>query len=144
MSKYGLEKKPTYQELIKSIEEPKYTINIPNRVALGIVNSPYLNFIGNETFLELEDQNSRVMMNNKIQQKATEIANEANKTKGIEENELEKKQKEQSKQMTRGFLNNLYTSLSSPEEYNTDLLFQQSTRRRPSTSSYNSFDIYDE
>jgi len=140
MFDYGLERKSTYQELIKSIEEPKYKIEYPNRVALGIVNSPYFNFFGDETFIELEQQSTQKNISDQIKQKAEEIAQQADKTKGLNIDNLRNIQG--TAQSITSQLDDIFTT-QQPTFYNTSELFQETRGREPARRP-TVFDMTDE
>ena len=54
-----LRKRPTYNELIQEIEED-VRIVLPDRRAKFLRDSPYLSYLDNETYLEVEDQQKQI------------------------------------------------------------------------------------
>ena len=54
----GLRTRPTYNELIEEIETDE-KIKLPDRRATQIRDSPYMGFLYDNTFIEMEQQNER-------------------------------------------------------------------------------------
>ena len=54
-----LRRRPTYNELIQEISED-YKVVFPDRRAKFFRDSPYLSYLDNETYLEVEDQQKTI------------------------------------------------------------------------------------
>ena len=55
INKEGLRQRPSYNQLVDEIAVDK-KIKLPDRRAKFMRDSPYLSFLDNETYLEMEDQ----------------------------------------------------------------------------------------
>ena len=71
-----LRRRPTYNELIQEISED-YKVVFPDRRAKFLRDSPYLSYLDNETYLEVEDQQKQIGIQ---QQKEQTIRQEASST----------------------------------------------------------------
>ena len=73
-----LRRRPTYNELIQEISED-YTVVFPDRRAKFLRDSPYLSYLDNETYLEVEDQQKQLGIQQQTEQTIRqEAANRAN------------------------------------------------------------------
>ena len=62
-----LRKRPTYNELIQEIEED-VRIVLPDRRAKFLRDSPYLSYLDNETYMEIEDQQKQIGIQQQTEQ----------------------------------------------------------------------------
>ena len=62
-----LRRRPTYNELIQEISED-YTVVFPDRRAKFLRDSPYLSYLDNETYLEVEDQQKQLGIQQQTEQ----------------------------------------------------------------------------
>ena len=67
INKEGLRQKPSYNELIDEIATDQ-KIKLPDRRAKFMRDSPYLSFLDNETYLEMEDQQNKLNAQQQAQQ----------------------------------------------------------------------------
>jgi len=75
----GLRQRPTYNELIKEIVVDK-KIELPNRQAKFLRDSPYLSFLDNVTLAELDDQQLKVQKQIQAEHTIMEQASQTNET----------------------------------------------------------------
>ena len=75
----GLRQRPTYNELIKEIVVDK-KIDLPNRQAKFLRDSPYLSFLDNVTLAEVEDQQLKVQKQIQTEHAIREQASQTNQT----------------------------------------------------------------
>ena len=61
----GLNKKPTYDELIDSIQNPQDKIKYPDRTAKQMIESPLMAQIQREGFVDVEQQEEKLLKNSK-------------------------------------------------------------------------------
>ena len=71
----GLRKRPTYEELIDEIQTDT-KVTLPNRKAKFLRDSPYMSFLDEESYQEMEDQtmarNKHLQAEQVIQQQASQ------------------------------------------------------------------------
>ena len=60
MSKYGLNKRPTYEQIVNYIESDPVVARYPNRQATIFMNSPQFQDLSNEASIDLQEQNDHV------------------------------------------------------------------------------------
>ena len=56
----GLKKRESYGEIVAIIENEQTKVKYPNRVALQIVNSPYMEQLDYETVMDVQNQQDRL------------------------------------------------------------------------------------
>ena len=108
-----LRKRPTYNELIQEIEED-VRIVLPDRRAKFLRDSPYLSYLDNETYLEIEDQQKKMAMQQQTEQTIRQVASSSGQTASV----VRAQNRSEAKQATRGFLSSLY-SRASPQKAQT-------------------------
>lgn len=73
----GLRKRPTYNELIEEIETDE-KIKLPDRRATQIRDSPYMGFLYDNTFIEMEQQNERASKERQMREILNQQASASN------------------------------------------------------------------
>ena len=73
INKEGLRQKPSYNELVGEIAVDK-KIRLPDRRAKFLRDSPYMAFLDNETYLEMEDQQNKMNVQQQKQQAIQQIS----------------------------------------------------------------------
>ena len=56
----GLQRRESYDEIVALLETDQTKIKYPNRVALQILNSPYMRRLDAETLLDMQNQQDRI------------------------------------------------------------------------------------
>ena len=56
----GLKKRESYDEIVAIIENDQTKVRHPNRVALQIMNSPYMKQLDHETVMDVQNQQDRL------------------------------------------------------------------------------------
>ena len=77
-----LRRRPTYNELIQEIEED-VRIVLPNRKAKFLRDSPYLSYLDNETYLEVEDQQKQIAIQQQTEQSIRQEAAATGQTASV-------------------------------------------------------------
>ena len=60
MSKYGLNKRPSYEQIVNYIESDPVIARYPNRQATIFMNSPQFQNLSNEGSIDLQDQSDNL------------------------------------------------------------------------------------
>ena len=60
MNYSGLKKRESYDEIIATVEGDQTKARCPNRVAMQIMNSPYIKQLGYETVVDVQNQQDRL------------------------------------------------------------------------------------
>ena len=82
INKEGLRQKPSYNQLIDEIATDK-KITLPDRRAKFMRDSPYLSFLDNETYLEMEDQQNKLNAQQQAQQTIQQLASSSAQTASV-------------------------------------------------------------
>ena len=82
INKEGLRQKPSYNELIDEIATDQ-KIKLPDRRAKFMRDSPYLSFLDNETYLEMEDQQNKLNAQQQAQQTIQQVASSSGQTASV-------------------------------------------------------------
>ena len=82
INKEGLRQKPSYNELIDEIATDQ-KIKLPDRRAKFMRDSPYLSFLDNETYLEMEDQQNKLNAQQQAQQTIQQVASSSGQTAAV-------------------------------------------------------------
>ena len=82
INKEGLRQKPSYNELVNEIATDK-KIKLPDRRAKFMRDSPYLSFLDNETYLEMEDQQNKLNAQQQAQQTIQQMASSSGQTASV-------------------------------------------------------------
>ena len=61
----GLRRRESYDDVVSIIENDQTKIKYPNRVAVQILNSPYMKQLDTEALMDMQNQQDR-MSNNKM------------------------------------------------------------------------------
>jgi hypothetical protein len=56
----GLKKRESYDEIVAIIEDDQTKVRYPNRVAMQIMNSPYMKQLDYETVMDVQNQQDRL------------------------------------------------------------------------------------
>ena len=105
-----LRKRPTYNELIQEIEED-VRIVLPDRRAKFLRDRPYLSYLDNETYLEVEDQQKQIGIQQQKEASIREQAASSGQTASV----VRAQNRSEAKQATRGVLSGIY-SRASPQK----------------------------
>ena len=82
INKEGLRERPSYNELINEIATDQ-KIKLPDRRAKFMRDSPYLSFLDNETYLEMEDQQQKLNAQQQAQQTIQQVASSSGQTASV-------------------------------------------------------------
>ena len=82
INKDGLRQQPSYNELIDEIATDQ-KIKLPDRRAKFMRDSPYLSFLDNETYLEMEDQQNKLNAQQQAQQTIQQVASSSGQTASV-------------------------------------------------------------
>ena len=82
INKDGLRQKPSYNELVDEIATDQ-KIKLPDRRAKFMRDSPYLSFLDNETYLEMEDQQNKLNAQQQAQQTIQQVASSSGQTASV-------------------------------------------------------------
>ena len=82
INKDGLRQKPSYNQLIDEIATDQ-KIKLPDRRAKFMRDSPYLSFLDNETYLEMEDQQNKLNAQQQAQQTIQQVASSSGQTAAV-------------------------------------------------------------
>ena len=82
INKDGLRQKTSYNELIDEIATDQ-KIKLPDRRAKFMRDSPYLSFLDNETYLEMEDQQNKLNAQQQAQQTIQQVASSSGQTASV-------------------------------------------------------------
>ena len=82
INKDGLRQKPSYNQLIDEIATDQ-KIKLPDRRAKFMRDSPYLSFLDNETYLEMEDQQNKLNAQQQAQQTIQQVASSSGQTASV-------------------------------------------------------------
>ena len=72
----GLRRRESYDEVVSIIENDQSKIKYPNRVAVQILNSPYMKQLDTEALMDLQNQPDRMSKNKMKQLVMQELANQ--------------------------------------------------------------------
>ena len=82
INKEGLRERPSYNELVNEIATDQ-KIKLPDRRAKFMRDSPYLSFLDNETYLEMEDQQQKLNAQQQAQQTIQQVASSSGQTASV-------------------------------------------------------------
>ena len=82
INKEGLRERPSYNKLINEIATDQ-KIKLPDRRAKFMRDSPYLSFLDNETYLEMEDQQQKLNAQQQAQQTIQQVASSSGQTASV-------------------------------------------------------------
>ena len=82
INKEGLRQRPSYNQLVDEIAVDK-KIKLPDRRAKFMRDSPYLSFLDNETYLEMEDQQQQQNAQQQTQQVIQQVASSSGQTASV-------------------------------------------------------------
>ena len=72
----GLRRRESYDEVVSIIENDQTKIKYPNRVAVQILNSPYMKQLDTEALMDMQNQQDRMWKNKMKQLVMQELANQ--------------------------------------------------------------------
>jgi len=82
MSIQGLRQKPSFNQLVNEIEKD-FKIRLPDRRAQFLRDSPYMAFLDNETYLEMEDQQNKMNIQQQTKQTIQQISSSSGATASV-------------------------------------------------------------
>ena len=82
INKEGLRQRPSYRQLVDEIAVDK-KIKLPDRRAKFMRDSPYLSFLDNETYLEMEDQQQQQNAQQQTQPVIQQVASSSGQTASV-------------------------------------------------------------
>jgi hypothetical protein len=74
MSKYGLHKRPSYEQIVNYIQSDPVIARYPNREATILMNSPQLQNLSNEGSIDLQKQSENLSKQKQKEDNKSSIA----------------------------------------------------------------------